>query len=942
MGRELRLALGMRGGVSLAVWIGGACAEIDHLRRGQVGGWWARLREATGYDSVIVDVMAGASAGGLNGSLYAASQVYDFPYDSIRDIWREVGGTDQLVRTDVTERASADNDLRWISLFRGDGHFFTSVAEHLSGLITGPSLGVRPRVDLWLSATHVEPVERPVVSPSDEQLTEARFPTGFRFRHPAYVWQPTDFDPWAPHDAPGHAAFVNQVSRLALAARATSSYPAAFEAAWITSSRRQSFTSAPAPAATGEVDIEVDMGGILADRSTGSPFVVADGGIVDNIPLGRALDAVAAAPADGPTDRYLVYLHPGAPTEPADGTADTVTAARRRSVVRVLRATVGARLMSEDIAGDIDQIRRHNDGVARAVAVRRATFESLTNRADLIAHADRSLTSYRIQRAAEDARMVSSLLSDPVGILEHDPFPATVGGETVTDEQWRSPLAGWSLDAQERIHAELAQAMLDRELRSADEAVFATGAHPLERVTQTLLQWSRFLEDQAIEEASDVKEALYRVLEFWDAAIERPRRAAWVALFATAPRNEAANEVVGTAFARLGHLTRIPPDDADALSRALLDGDDEGIEAGCAAAWERVEQAVAGAWDELAPTPADNMIDLRCAVASDIITPLADQLRQAAGDAVFDVAEGLGQRDPGGYLHRVLRGDEVSVATLAALEVACYAEHATGLPCRSPVRFVRLSAANPTPIAAAFTALISAAEQRGLWWDREQQTPEEQRGVHLQLKLAGVELANFSAFLREEWRANDWMWGRMDAVPTLVELTVTADSLRTIPDEKRLATIEALVVSDASPQVAPLCEQLWKAYQPAVNFELVALAEAPPGEPVDLRNLREALVARRQWEILEHELSWSDAGDLATAVASYAVGAETVRDEKHRDEIVARFREITDAAAQTLLANGIPRWGTPDHPTWRGRLVRFAARRGGRIATGRYLRRPAQ
>jgi hypothetical protein len=26
---ELRLALGMRGGVSLAVWIGGACAEID-------------------------------------------------------------------------------------------------------------------------------------------------------------------------------------------------------------------------------------------------------------------------------------------------------------------------------------------------------------------------------------------------------------------------------------------------------------------------------------------------------------------------------------------------------------------------------------------------------------------------------------------------------------------------------------------------------------------------------------------------------------------------------------------------------------------------------------------------------------------------------------------------------------------------------------------------
>jgi hypothetical protein len=31
-GTELRLALGMRGGVSLAVWIGGAVAEIDRLR----------------------------------------------------------------------------------------------------------------------------------------------------------------------------------------------------------------------------------------------------------------------------------------------------------------------------------------------------------------------------------------------------------------------------------------------------------------------------------------------------------------------------------------------------------------------------------------------------------------------------------------------------------------------------------------------------------------------------------------------------------------------------------------------------------------------------------------------------------------------------------------------------------------------------------------------
>ena len=37
-------------------------------------------------------------------------------------------------------------------------------------------------------------------------------------------------------------------------------------------------------------------------------------------------------------------------------------------------------------------------------------------------------------------------------------------------------------------------------------------------------------------------------------------------------------------------------------------------------------------------------------------------------------------------------------------------------------------------------------------------------------KLAGVELAHFGAFLKRSWRANDWMWGRLDAAERLVML----------------------------------------------------------------------------------------------------------------------------------------------------------------------------
>ena len=37
-------------------------------------------------------------------------------------------------------------------------------------------------------------------------------------------------------------------------------------------------------------------------------------------------------------------------------------------------------------------------------------------------------------------------------------------------------------------------------------------------------------------------------------------------------------------------------------------------------------------------------------------------------------------------------------------------------------------------------------------------------------KLAGVQLGHFAAFLKRSWRANDWMWGRLDAAERLVRL----------------------------------------------------------------------------------------------------------------------------------------------------------------------------
>src|SRR5439155_24262495 len=66
--QELRIALVMNGGVSLAVWMGGVTRELDRLRLGD--GLYGELLKLTDTTARI-DVIAGASAGGIHGAVLA-------------------------------------------------------------------------------------------------------------------------------------------------------------------------------------------------------------------------------------------------------------------------------------------------------------------------------------------------------------------------------------------------------------------------------------------------------------------------------------------------------------------------------------------------------------------------------------------------------------------------------------------------------------------------------------------------------------------------------------------------------------------------------------------------------------------------------------------------------------------------------------------------------
>ena len=1016
-GTELRLALAMRGGVSLAVWIGGACAEIDKVRRAvpdeKSYRFWSRLLAYSGYDRVVVDVIAGASAGGLNGVLYATSQVYDFDYTRIRPIWLEVGGIEELVRrhdeastqqgenTAVQDgRGKGDRDRDWYfpSLLQGDEYFHAQVRSRLRGLVDDAvrrtqQPGQPPAepvvVDLRLSATSVEPIERPVASPADEVLIERRFGSGFHFRHSSLPWERSDF-----RLGPDATIDDGRLEQLALAARATSSFPGAFEAAFVCAGRPLRFGQ---PAGS-------DLRNVFLDRrNDGSGFYVSDGGVLDNIPLGRALDAIAAATAHSPTRRLLVYLQPGlanprtntTESSAASNTSKAPTAeAARRSTVAVLAGAAAARIGSETINADIAQLEAHNSAVLEAVAVRRATFTPIVSAGsragtELRTQAQNRSAAYWQHRADEDARLIRDLLADPVGALGRDRFPATVGGEPIEDSRWRSPLAGWSAAARETLLVTLRRGF---SRRTGDPLL--TGVRGILRVTELLLEWARYVEGggkkiaddeskpdnvrararAAMAAAGDQKARLYRVFAVADAFLERPRRLAWVVSVARW------TELRLREMRDAGHpLTAIPQDEVEETVkqvqnavnrlcsvdarisrdvRAWLQGTAEG-----SALAEHLDTVIGEIdhvarhelWGEPLPTGGTDLRELLVGQL-EVIGGALHALALTDAVRADEVTKMIAESTPGELLHRVLATTTISDnrldrEILSDLEVLCFAEYAIGLPGRRPIEFVRLSSANATPLAPRFTKLLAKAREDGLWWDPSTTALEGQQGIHLNLKLAGNELANFSAFLLEHWRANDWMWGRLDAVPTVVELLVRPEEIR-----RRFSTADAAIaafrplVADRAPTDEEPGTWEWETQIEAELQELFLLdVDDARCATASIAALRRALVAGRQWEILAEELSTDSSSplavereptpataDLVEDVAEYAIGAETIRRNERWRELVDRFTELGAAASRAVVWNasnngrvdvGLPPWARRATIRATPRLTNMAATR---------------
>lgn len=789
---QLRLAVVLNGGVSLAIWMGGVATELDRLHRGE--GTYGEVLDLLASDAAV-DVVSGSSAGGINGALLAAAVAGRRPLEGLRDLWIEEGSLQLLLRPPTEARPP--------SLLQGDEHLYTSLVQAFD-VVLGPEPPPRPLdpIHLWITTSLLHG-ERVAIPDGFGELIPDRNHLGlFEFSHD----QPTQWDP------------DGLARRLALAARSSSSFPGAFE---------------PSLCPVGEErDGRPDMARHV--RFHGTRWTV-DGGALMNKPFAPALRSVYRRPADRQVRRVVAYVAPlPGRTEPGDhgpvGPAPDVLETVVRTVVALPR--------TQSVAAELSSISDHNERVA---ALRR-TRTRLVLSPELVEEARRLYPAYRTARVDATVEQVLDQIDLgvarsglPDGVLP--PNRAELRRALARARQAYLPVA---------FPAEADPP------GAAESGPWLWGVTTIEHLAMSVLDLVRrgtvLCPSDAGHEAAALRAARARVhvvreevavLLDWDdgfwseQAVEAARVTSSPAAFTDAWALGAFAVWLARAGDRFDGLPRL----ADELASVLVD---------------------------LRPT----------------LVEVARRARTAAED------------DPG--------------AELAALVEALAPEPVTVGRCLQDLLAVEVT----------LSVVLSDA-------------PEYEQGVRLRLisgevpnafddrteasrKLAGEQLANFGGFYKRSWRANDWMFGRLDAAWQLAGVVLSPERLLQLgylPDDA-LARIRAIAEGAGAPDhvARHLSRRLAEdsTWEVEAQVELAFLADPTrPPRPV-LPRCTEALARRLQLEVLLAELPAvvaacrADVQDGASPAAAAdllaewdaRVGSGPSSSELSADDAVALFRRV--------------------------------------------------
>jgi patatin-related protein len=386
--REVRFAVVLYGGVSLAVYINGVAQELLRLVRAtapraegsdqpliaEVGGTEAVYREIgqiLGRDSEIpgkpavddpihtrfvIDVLSGNSAGGINGVFLAKALANGQNLDPLKDLWVSEGDIEVLLNDRRSVAGFSDLSVQDPpqSLLNGE-RMYRKLLAAFEGMEDGKPKSSSPllgdELDLYVTTTDTRGLPLPIQL-ADKEVLEKRHRHVFHFHYKAYG--ENDF-----------AAANNPF--LAFASRCTSSFPFAFEPIQLADLNERRLVPGGVP--TDQLEAWKERffptyrqpAGSQLEKHVYDPSARAfsDGGALDNKPFGFAIDALSARTSHLPMVRKLLYVEPS-PEHPEDRRAPP----ERPNAIET--AVAGATLARyETIREDVDRVLARNRLIER-------------------------------------------------------------------------------------------------------------------------------------------------------------------------------------------------------------------------------------------------------------------------------------------------------------------------------------------------------------------------------------------------------------------------------------------------------------------------------------------------------------------------------------------------------------------------------------------------
>jgi patatin-related protein len=265
---EIRLALAMNGGVSLAVWMGGCAAELDRARRAGVDEENPKRKEDEDVYDVLadcfgrrltIDILTGTSAGGINAALLGGTMAHggELPPAFLRKKWIELGDLGTILHDPGEE---SPHSLMNGKLFHEKLLEAFEELEQRESSAHARSRAHTPALDVTM--TDILGVERRFRDAWGGELIAREHRPRFKFRKREHF----------------------TAEALADAARTSASFPFAFEPWRVRQSAR-----------------------VLAGLQNQTWGI--DGGLLDNAPIRDALQMIPSRRASTVVRRYFCYVN---------------------------------------------------------------------------------------------------------------------------------------------------------------------------------------------------------------------------------------------------------------------------------------------------------------------------------------------------------------------------------------------------------------------------------------------------------------------------------------------------------------------------------------------------------------------------------------------------------------------------------------------------------